>query len=435
MKTRFRQINILFTVLLVSFVAILVITRIIHNQQSPDAVTVWTATAVEYAAFAIVFLVMIFVRENRASHLIQVVTLVLLGSVVVAYIAPKELGGDMVFVIAAALAYKYGMLRTRPWLKIGLIFGTLIVARGIGIALSDSFQLSRGLNLLVANVVTVLVLYWTFEDEFLRLTREHRRLETVYREHQPFMEFGRNVTGIVHDFKNDLALFDTYGQFLALSQNEPLDASQVDRYRTYVGRLAKRIERITTITQAAQRYDDEERDLRVLLESALYVFQSNLSYRRVITFDVSLPEEPLIARVPPAPVVSIFENILSNSCEALMEESHRTDPGYMPDLRISVSTERDDDNVTIRIDDTGPGLPFCRRCGTDNCLYCSSVGLGQTTKEQGSGIGLVTIRRHSETYGIPVHISNRDSGGVRATVQFTPERVLLRSERSIGVDG
>lgn len=434
LNTRFRQINILFTALLLVFIISLITARIMDGDYTETHPTVVSIRTRVYILFAAAFLLLSVVPENRVTRIIQVFTLIGLGSAVVAYVAPRELGGDMVFVVATLLAYKYGMLNSHPILKISLIVGTLIAARGLATSFTDPIRLFQIVNLLGASIVTIPVLYWIFEDEFLRLWHRHRRLETAYHENQPFMEFGKNVTGIVHDFKNDLALFDTFGQYLALSEGDVIEPFQVQRYRSYVQRFAGRIERITMITKAAQRYDEEEGDLRTLLDSTLYVFQSNLTYRREITFDISLPEEPVIVRVPPAPVVSILENILSNSCEALMEDASREDGGDLSERRISVSVARDADGIQIGIEDTGPGLPFCRHRGGENCLDCPSVGLGRTTKEEGTGIGLVTIRRHSEGYGIPVHISNKSNGGVRAVIMVDRDRVLSSLESPIGVE-
>ncbi len=438
LKNRFRQINILFALLLAVFVATLTVKQALTTPDFHTLSLLQSPTAVIYTIFAGLFLVLCGVPENRVSRGAQILTLMALGTAVVGYIAPRELGGDLVFLIAAALAYKYGMLGTRPIMKIGAVFAVLILARLLGYVLTDKISIDRVVNQIVAILVAIPVLYWVFENEFLRLQQRHAQLQSTYQEEQPFREFGRNVTGIVHDFKNDLALFDTFGQYLALSQDEPIGATQVQRYRSYVRRLAGRIERITLITTAAQRYEEEEGDLRTLLESALYVFQSNLTYRREISFDMSLPEEPLMVRVPPAPVVSILENLISNSCEALMDRGGTNSASGAGGRRISVSTHVDSEGVRIQIEDTGPGLPFCHHCGTGragNCLYCSGVGIGHTTKAQGSGIGLASIRWHSEMHGIPVHLSNLSTGGVRAVITVDRSRVISAEESPIAVDG
>ncbi|MFW5826511.1 MAG: sensor histidine kinase [Alkalispirochaeta sp.] len=432
-ETRFRQISILFALLLVAFVVTLTVRRAVTIPEFSVSDLLGSHTTIIYSIFAALFLILTGMPENRASRLAQILILMGLGVAVTGYIAPRELGGDIVFVIAAALAYKYGMLRTRPIVKIGSIFTALMLARVAGFVFLDTMSLDRMVNQIVAIMVAIPVLYWVFENEFLHLQRMHRELQSTYQEQQPFMEFGRNVTGIVHDFKNDLALFDAFGQFLAISENEPLDPRQVRRYRSYVSRLAERIERVTLITTAAQRYEEDEGDLRTLLESALYVFQSNLTYRREISFHISFPEEPLMVRVPPAPLVSIVENLLSNSCEALMEQAGSgVEYGAS---RIQVSTQRVVHGIEIRIEDTGPGLPFCRRCVTGNCLYCPSVAVGHTTKAHGSGIGLTSIRWHSEKHGIPVHLSNLSSGGVRAVITIGESRVISPQESCVAVDG
>ena len=439
-RSRFHQINLVFTLLLAFMAGNQVISRILSAGSDAPWFAAITEDSAIYAAFVIAFLVLTFVRESRLTQIAQIAFLTLLGAVTVAVVAPKELGGDLNFILAAALAYKYNLLRTRPVAKISAIMGILIVARISGVLVFHTIAVDRVLNQLVITVVSVPILYWLFESELLQIRREKQRLEELLENNQPFVEFGQNVTGIVHDFKNDLGLFDTFGQYLALSEGEPVESSQIRLYRRYVKRLATRIGQIMTVTQASRRYAEESGELQELLRSTVYVFQSNLEFKRVVTFELVLPDTPIYVRLPPAPVISILENLIRNSCEAMTDlvASDTRSPG---DMTLSVVVERDGDGVVVTVSDTGPGLPFCDECRKDNCLYCPEIAPGRSSKGDGSGIGLVSVRRHAEQYGIPVHMRSRPGEGVITTLRITGERILDGPEHeasphtSVGVDG
>ena len=92
-------------------------------------------------------------------------------------------------------------------------------------------------------------------------------------------------------------------------------------------------------------------------------------------------------------------NLLRNAVDAALE----TGGG------VRVSWARRRDNLELRIDDDGPGLPE-----TAN-LFVPFF----TTKPQGSGIGLVLSRQIAEAHGGTVRLENRDRGtGCRATLRL-----------------
>lgn len=432
-RSRFRQINILFTVLLLLFLL-----NVPSGFYRDIAYSPWWAlfqrTFFLYGLFLAIFASLSIVRESRLTRGLQVGALLALGAVVVSRIAPRELGGDFIVLLAAALAYKYGIMRTRPRLKSVMFLGVLIGARLFGVFVLHSVEIWRVFNQILITVLAVPILYWVFEAELQQIRRERDRLDALREDNQPFVEFGRNVTGIVHDFKNDVGLFSTFGQFLDLSRGEVLDGSQVDLYHRYVQRLSSRINQIMTVTQASQRYEEATVDLQSLVRSTVYVFQSNLEFKRVIQFELSIPEDAIPVRVSPAPLVSILENLMRNSCEALVE--HPPADGA-PELAVTVRTSTR--GVEILIVDNGPGLPFCSRCREENCLYCPEIATGMTTKDNGSGIGLVSIRRHAERYQLHVMLRSAPDAGVAATVTIGADRIAAAaddrpSDMAIGVD-
>jgi signal transduction histidine kinase len=71
--------------------------------------------------------------------------------------------------------------------------------------------------------------------------------------------------------------------------------------------------------------------------------------------------------------------------------------------------------VELRVDDDGPGLP-----PTAN-LFVPFF----TTKQGGSGIGLVLCRQIAEAHGGTLSLANRPEGGCRATLTLAGARGAL----------
>jgi signal transduction histidine kinase len=431
--SRFRQINLLYAALVAALAVVSLISRLVSYYRLRSVVTWLTDDTIFYALFVPPFLALAFARETNRTRLLQILTAMGLGVVAVAFIAPRELGGDLNFIVAAILAYKYGFLRTAPIVRLFAMVGVMIAARITGVMLDPNIGFVPVLNQIVITLASAPMLYWLFERDLLRVSREKQHLERVQEDNQPFVEFGRNVTGIVHDFKNDLGLFDSFAQYLSISEGDPIDSSQIRTYRSYVRRLSDRINRIMVVTQGARRFEEETGSLQDLIRSTLYVFESNLRFKRTIRFDVQLPEEPLLVRLAPAPMISILENLVRNSCEALTG-GHTGSIGAT-EFRgtLSVRLEEEPAGLVVIISDDAGGMPFCGRCGQENCLNCAAFQAGITTKADGSGVGIPTVRRQSLAYGIPVTLINRPDVGVTARIVIERSR-LVDTRQVVPVD-
>ena len=432
--SRFRQINLLFVVLLSLFLVSDVVTSF---RSFSTLLTDVSEDFFLYLSFCPLFVVLLFQKEQPASRLFQVTVMVTFAATVIVLITPREFGGDLAYLLAGALAYKYGFFDRLRRVKAGAFALLFVAIRLVAAYLNPGVSIARSINQIGTTLIAAPVLYWIFEIDYLRMRNEKHRLEVLSTRNQPFVEFGRNVTGIVHDFKNDLGLFHTFGQYLSILEGEPLDQDQVRRYRGYVDRLGSRINQIMTVTQGSQRYGEEVGELQTLMRSVMYVFQSNLDFKRVIDFQVEMPPQAIYGYYPPAVLISILENLIRNSCEALVEsvEAGKIQPGR---ARLTVTLALQEREPIIVVRDEGPGIPFCDSCGVANCLDCPKFIEGHTTKINGSGVGMVTVRRLSRQYGIAVHMRSYRGHGVssRIVVKRAPvDHPLSPSRELIGQTG
>lgn len=416
-RTPFFQISLVFAILLFIFVldALRPGTPFYWGLDNIPRLIEKSSTKLIYGTGSLVFFVLLLVRETQTARFVQIAVIILFGTLVTIFVTPREIGGDLMFILAAVLAYKYGFFERGFFPKLVMIVGALIATR-IGLAVfSDKLEFRQAIAQFAIALAIIPIVYWIFEEELQRTAREKRRLELRARHNQPFVEFGRNVSGIVHDFKNDLGLFSMFGQLLRINGGEPVSQRQITEYEGYVQRLSERIERILAVTRISQTDEVRSVEIIALLKSVMYVFQSNLDFKRVVHFSVDVPDQPVEVRSYPAEIVSIFENVVRNSCEALVEHYGERDDVVSKGF-LSVTCRVHPTSVTVIVSDNGPGIPHCRHCAEQNCLECSIFGVGKTTKVNGSGLGLTNVRTAAQRIGAQVVMKSEAGGGVETEI-------------------
>ncbi len=379
--------------------------------------------AVYFSFFALGFGAIAFTTERRHSVWVLVVIMAVAGYVS-AYLHKRDsLSADVIVIAAAIVAYRSKLLNKRPLLVLGLLFGGLLGVRFLTMSGIPQRMWSRLANHVSIAVAIVGFLYWMFEEELVRTGREQaayrRELDSIV----PFAEFGRNATGIVHDFKNDAALFATFASLARQSEGEPLDPENIAQIERASRRLSKRIDMILTVTTAGSRPETNEStfNFREILEASVYVFRANIELRRFLAVDLQGVADDVMIHGSAAHMIAIVENVIRNSCEAVQERQQQLQDvsGWNP--RVSMIAT----GATIVISDNGNGFPYCPEgCRSSNCLYCPGVGMGNTTKENGSGIGLFRVGAAAKRLGVSVVMRSEPGNGVTTTITVPKELVV-----------
>lgn len=411
--SRYYQINVLLAVMMLVFTLQSLIPRLLDGDPYLLKRIVSSGSS-GYASFFFVFLILALLRETTRTRYIQIVTLTVVGALVVLFLAPRDMGGDLLFVLAAVLAYKYGFMRDHLFLKLLVLFSLLIVTRATSVFVNHNAQMFRAIGQFVISASFFPILFWVFEDELRRVAREKRSLEEQAQQNLPFVEFGRNVSGIVHDFKNDLGLFSMFGQLLRINRGEVLSDEQIENYEHYVTRFSKRIERILTVTRLTHSIGPQEIKLTELVKAVMYVFESDLSLKRKIVFSQHFPKEEVIVVSEAAEIVTILENLVRNGCEALIEH-YGEDESAFSRARLSINVLEEDEAI-LEIEDNGPGIPACQMCPLNDCLTCDLFEVGKTTKKHGTGLGLVNVQAAAYRIGADLQMVSEPGGGVLVRV-------------------
>ena len=180
---------------------------------------------------------------------------------------------------------------------------------------------------------------------------------------------GRLASSIVHDLRNPLAAI--YGGAEMMVDGE-LNPQQTQRVAQSIYRSSRVIKDLLQELVDVSRGRMQAPELCALWEivGAAIDSQRPLAEQQNVTIEASIdPEfEVLLER---GRMERVFLNLVSNALEA------------MPDGgRISIEAERQDDQVIVRVTDTGPGIP--REIGTG----CSAFR-NRAQNQTGAGAGIV----------------------------------------------
>jgi two-component system nitrogen regulation sensor histidine kinase NtrY len=117
------------------------------------------------------------------------------------------------------------------------------------------------------------------------------------------------------------------------------------------------------------------------------------------------PGPSVVFQADPDQLEQMFINLVRNAADAVLETSPGSTEGSLPSSaseseKVVVRWDADSEDVTLIVDDDGPGLLNPANVFTP--FY--------TTKPNGSGVGLVLSRQIAEAHGGRIEIGNRSNG-------------------------
>jgi len=272
--------------------------------------------------------------------------------------------------------------------------------------------------LLDASLVLILLLFVVQTIRLWRRDRQARFLADSIENQEKMATMGHLLAGIAHELRTPLGAVsccldtdrravDKMAEALVELEKSPLDAAGaeklakvekalkiVDASKPVLEQALERIGQLVRQLRLAGRGDHEDPvavDVNGLVEGSLILLTHEL--KQGVEVDLQLQEIPPV-RGWPGPLGQVFLNLIQNAGQA-MEGSGK----------ITVTSGADNGQVTVKVSDTGPGLP----AGYEDKLFSP----GWTTKHEndGTGLGLFISKRIVERHGGQIRADNGDSGG------------------------
>lgn len=242
-----------------------------------------------------------------------------------------------------------------------------------------------------------------YADSLVKEVSERKRAEEQLMSTN--LELERFVYTVSHDLRSPLSAIIGHAQVLQLQDRETLSDEILDSLKTIEEqgvRMNEMMEDLLSLARAGRlETPAEEVDTDAVLQTALFD-HGQLIMEKSVT--VSVDEmEPL--RVPSSLLVQVFENLIGNALRY----------GCSQGGALEVGCATDDCTVTFHVRDFGSGIPEEEREKIFEVFYRGSTG----QEEQGTGIGLATVRKIARQYGGDAWYEETPGGGATFFVKMS----------------
>lgn len=246
-----------------------------------------------------------------------------------------------------------------------------------------------------SGAMEVRMLVEAFRQMADNLQRSHREIDRLHEQDlervQQLATVGEMASGIAHEVRNPLT--GVLGALELALKRLPTD----DETGQLLLEAQDQLRRIETTTTQLLRYARPPvlKQLAVdpdgLVEQAARIVEANAKRAGV---RVALEKAPsgLTVRVDPELMVQVLVNLMLNGIDA-------SPPGGT----LTVRADRDDGEVRIGVQDSGPGVPAEIRGDVFRPFF--------TTKHQGTGLGLSISRQIVERHGGRLELRDSPDGG------------------------
>lgn len=195
---------------------------------------------------------------------------------------------------------------------------------------------------------------------------------------------GTMASRVAHDLKNPLTIIHTYADMLTpeiLTKLDPQDREKWFRLQTSVLDMNRIIEDVLDFARTTEIKKKKTSFLSVL---RLAINHVKTHYGIVI----NLPENDVSVKCDARKMEGVMSNLLNNAVHAVDGQGE-----------VDVELSSDSKNVTIKVKDSGPGIPEQDLERIFEPMY--------TTKTTGTGLGLVICKSIVEQHGGTISVSNK----------------------------
>lgn len=240
----------------------------------------------------------------------------------------------------------------------------------------------------------------------LRDVSERVRLESIAESINTMNNIGFVFSGVRHEIGNPV---NAVNMILGILRNK-LDTLTTDAVREYLGRMAEQVGRVEYILRSLKSFNLYETqqpqnvEIAVFLENFLPLVTDDLG-KKGIVIETTVEPGSLRMYADPRALQQVLLNILTNASDAV---SGRRDP------KITMSVRPSGGMIVIRIQDNGAGIDAEKLKKIFTPFY--------TTKPQGTGLGLVIVKKMLANMNGTIDIESRKDEGTIVNIALPEGR-------------
>jgi PAS domain S-box-containing protein len=205
------------------------------------------------------------------------------------------------------------------------------------------------------------------------------------------------IATLAHELRNPLAPIRNVVSLLQLQGSHDPDVCHargvISRQVDHLTRLIDDLLDLSRITSDKLELRKERANLTEIVNLAVELSHSLIDQHRH-ECSIELPEEPIYLEGDKVRLAQVIMNLLSNAAKYTPEGGH-----------ITLSAERNDEKVTLRVTDNGIGIAPEKLSQIFDMFYQANRTYEQS--QGGLGIGLTLVRRLVEMHGGRVEVHSR----------------------------
>lgn len=228
------------------------------------------------------------------------------------------------------------------------------------------------------------------------ITQKKKQEEMLYRQ-EKLSAVGQLAAGIAHEIRNPLTSMRGYTEFLLLDEEQESRREHLEVILDEINRVNNIVEEFMMLAKPqAELYN--EQNLIGILQNTLTLFAYEAKKKKVtMMFDTE--DNQMMVLCDEHKLKQVFLNVIKNSIEAMPKGG-----------KVTISVEKHTNEVSVTITDTGVGIAqsVLRKIGEPFF----------TTKENGTGLGLMTSFKIIENHNGKIEIESEQGKGTSFTINL-----------------
>ena len=221
---------------------------------------------------------------------------------------------------------------------------------------------------------------------------------------------------IAHEIKNPLTPIQLAAERLKrrFSKEIQFDPAAYDRLIDTIVRQVGDLRRMVDEFSSFARIPKPEFAQEALVDIAREAMFLHEVANPSVAFRLDAPSPSPMLLCDRRQLAQALSNIVKNGVEAIKQADHDTGEIVMTISQV------EDSLVSIRVSDTGIGLPLERDRIVEPYM---------TTRPGGTGLGLAIVKKIVEEHMGTIHFTDRDGGGAVVTIEINPHQLSAAIER------